>query len=151
MPTKLVKIELVRNPKAIAVKPFVAKLLPHQKPDECLEFLRAAIPKYAKNGVLVEGEYELEIGAPYVIRTDWSSHLNSRFSYDLVVFDGQELQTIASIDIVNRSPSFKPSSLKFLYAQYRNPVAALWAYWSSLQEAKEVSEECMNEDTTTPK
>jgi hypothetical protein len=142
MSTKLVKIELVRNPKAIAVKPFVARLLPHQKPDECLEFLRAAIPKYAKNGVLVEGEYELEIGAPYV---------NSRFSYDLVVFDGQELKTVASIVIVNRSPSFKPSSLKLLYARYRNPVAALWAYWSSLQEAKEVSEECMNEDTTTPK
>jgi hypothetical protein len=136
MSTKLVKIELVRNPKAIATKPFVARLLADKEsPDECLEFEKAAIPKFAKNGVLIEGEYELQIGVPYVVRVDWSSHRNARYSYDLIIFDGQELRTLASIDFDNRSPSFKPSDLKFFYAKYRNPIAALWAYWRSLSQA----------------
>jgi hypothetical protein len=137
MSTKLVKIQLVWNPKAIAIKPFVAKLLADKEsPDECLEFERAAVPKFAKNGVLIEGEYELQIGVPYIVRVDWSSHRNRRYSYNLVILDGQELKTLASIDIVNNSPSFKPNDLKFFYARYRNPIATLWAYWRSLSEVE---------------
>jgi hypothetical protein len=152
MSTKLVRIELVRNPKAIAAKPFVARLCDDRSPDNCLEFLKPAIPKFAKSGVLEAGEYELEIGVPYIVRVDWSSHRNARYSYDLVIFDGQELKTLASIDIINRSPSFKPNDLKFFYARHRSPIAALWAYWRSLIETKEeVSEECMSEDTITPR
>jgi hypothetical protein len=150
--SKLVKIELVKNPKAITAKPFVAKLCDDRPPDSCLEFLKAVVPKFAKNSILEAGEYQLEIGVPYIVRVDWSSHRNARYSYDLIIFDGQEMKTLASIDFVNRSPSFKPNDLKFFYAKYLNPIAALWAYWRSLNETvEEVREECTSEDITTPK
>ena len=126
----LVKVNLVYNPKAARVKGFVARLYPDRDPEDSLDFLKAAIPQFSKNGVLVAGEFDLEVGVPYIIRSDDSSHRNSRQRYDLVVLreDGK-LETVASIFYDNNTPSFNPPEVKYHYARHGKPIQALWSYW----------------------
>jgi hypothetical protein len=128
----LVKVRLSENPKAVMMKPFVARLIFDADPDKCLEFLRPITCTCGRNGILLNAEYDFDVGVPYIVRADWSSHRNKRYAYMLVVFDGQELKTLASIEFVNSSVSIAPDQLKLYYAQYRKPVAALWAFWRSL-------------------
>jgi hypothetical protein len=128
----LVRIKLSENPKAVAVKPFVARLVYDAEPDNCLEFQTPITKVVGRNGVVIKAEYDLHVGVPYVIRVDCSSHRNKRYAYRLVVFDGQELKTLASIEFVNSSVSIAPEQLKLYYAQCRKPITALWAFWRSL-------------------
>jgi hypothetical protein len=133
----LVKVNLVCNPKAARVRGFVARLYPDRDPENSLDFLKAAIPRFSKNGMLVGGEFDLEVGVPYIIRSDDSSHRNSRQRYDLVVLkeDGR-LETVASIFYDNNTPSFDPPELKYHYAQHRKPIRALWSYWQEKSLSK---------------
>jgi len=128
----LVKLELVQNPKAASVKPFVAKLLEDRPPSQCLEFIAAAVPKFAKKRVLVGGEYDLEEKVPYLVRYDKSYYGIRMYSYELVILIDGELRNLAVIDYVEGTQFFSPPELEMLYAQYRSPIAALWAFWRKI-------------------
>jgi hypothetical protein len=148
----LVRVRLCRNPKAIKVKPFVARLVCNAEPDSCLEFLRPITQVRAKNGIPIKAEYDLSDQIPYVVRTDESSHQNPRYTYRLVILDGQELKTIASIEFVRDYPTnISPPELKNFYSQYRKPVAALWAFWRFLSSQGGVDNEGKDLEISTLK
>ena len=138
----LIRIEFVRNPKAVRVKGFIAKLLPDNPADQCLEFCRARVPRYAKNGVLVGGEYELEEGVPYIVRRDDSSWKNSRQEYQLVVVQDGKLECIAWINYDNGTPSFSSKQVKECYVRTGKPIAALVEFWKEVSSNGEALFSC---------
>jgi len=124
----LVEIDLVRNPKAIGARPFVARL----RQDGSLEFLRAAVPVFVK-GVLVGGKYRLNIGELIITREDRSSHKNERINYVLYRVAEDGLKTIAWVSIHNGTPEFSSEELEQVYAYTENgagsrAIAALISY-----------------------
>jgi len=109
-----IKLSLVSNPKVASSKPFVAKIV-----GDNIEFVRPIIPEYARNGMLVGGEYEFETNCYYIIREDNSSHRHSVQSYKLVYFDGSELREIARITKYDRNIDFSAEELKEIYAKLK--------------------------------
>jgi len=110
-----VEIHLVSNPKVARSKPFVAEV---DLESGNLKFMRAVIPHYSK-GVLIRGEYELEPGRFYIIRSDESSHRHSVQVYRLSFFDGNELKEIATIYKTDGNLAFRPEELKDIYAKIK--------------------------------
>jgi hypothetical protein len=127
----IVKIKLSENPKAALSKPpFVARLVYNSSdPDKCVEFVHPIERKCGKNGIIKEAEFMLEEGTPYIIRKNFSSHRNLRYTYELVIPTGGELKIIATITFINRSVVIEPQELKIYYAQYQRPIACLWAFY----------------------
>ncbi|NPA96615.1 MAG: hypothetical protein GXO32_03320 [Crenarchaeota archaeon] len=133
-------IDLVRNPKTVRTKPFVARV---NLENGSIEFLKPAVPAYRK-GVLVEGEYLVNPGDLLIIRKDVSSRGHSDQYYILARVEANgELKELAWIRFNDRAPQFSDEKLKEIYATTngeRRVVRALIRY------AKEVAAQAQSEE-----
>jgi len=109
-----VDLTLIRNPKTVSSKPFVAKV-DLEKGE--IQFVKPVIPRYVR-GVLTGGVYDLEPGY-YIIRIDASSHKHSSQVYTLNYFDGQQMNEVARIVVSDGNKSFYPDELQDIYIKVK--------------------------------
>lgn len=131
-----VGFRLVRNPRAARSKPFVAEV---DLDSGELRFLRPVVPEYDRSQ-LIGGEYELEPGKYYIVRTDESSHKNAVTRYELYHV-GKDVECLARITIENRTPYFSDEALKEFYVKSRGAIGALIEYARHHAERSRVSVE----------
>ncbi|MGC9079760.1 MAG: hypothetical protein ACP5G1_03430 [Nanopusillaceae archaeon] len=103
--------DLIGNPRATRGSGWVALVIGDE-----IQFLRASIPQFDKN-TLIGGTYLLPKGAYVIVKSDGSSHKNSRQYYTLYQVTGGEekVREVASISIINNNLIFKPTELENIY------------------------------------
>ncbi|MGC9115797.1 MAG: hypothetical protein ACP5HH_07360 [Fervidicoccaceae archaeon] len=107
-----VYFDLIGNPRATRGNGWVALIQ-----GDNIQFLRASIPQFDKN-TLIGGTYLLPVHSFVIVKSDTSSHKNSRQHYTLYFIVGEKeekIRQIANISIINNNISFSPAELENIY------------------------------------